>query len=113
MARRAAILIVVMLAFQGCASGRSERKQAGGVHARYLERIDQRQFHEAYLLIDEVIEQLSGVDEGAALEYQRLVTGAAGVGRHDWADIFSDPNVPFQYKHDLIAEINANMRKPQ
>ena len=54
------------------------------------------------------------VDEGAAaLEYERLVTGAAGVGRHDWADIFSDPNIPFQYKHDLIAEIDANMRKPQ
>ena len=71
------------------------------------ELVEERRYHEAYVLIDVVMEELKDVDEEAVgCEYSMLLSGTVGTGRSQWWKILADPKIALHHKVTLVEEIH-------
>jgi hypothetical protein len=80
---------------------------APGLWEQYRERLRERRFCDAYLMVDAVVEELIEDDEDiAGYEYQLLVEQTAAYGWRDWPCVLAEPQIPLERKEELVRRIH-------
>jgi hypothetical protein len=107
------VIAYAMLAtVTGCTSPRQVRCGGPSVVHVFRTHIRAGEFHEAYLLLAQVRENLRDVPEDAAgFEYAFLTTLAAINGERQWPQILADPRISLKCKRDLVDEIDEIARR--
>jgi len=107
-----ALFLCALMCMSSCSVLSHRESGVPDKQTAFRSHIENGEHYEAHLMIDEVMEELKDVDEGAAgHEYNLLVSTTAGTGQRDWVRILEEPRISLEHKLDLVEEIHEGAVK--